>query len=300
MSRPAIISPVSSPATEIENAPQQSVRPADEDLEIEETPGANTPADHPNTAGASASADAILPSLIVTDTTTTVPRPTPSQGGQQARQPNAYVKTPVSGFIYLKDDAGTVIPRGGGQLNGVALSLVDADYKVVAQTTANPEGYFVFEPVGLRYVTEYILLATLPESGGLAATPENPKGQVLLTLEPGKGTDSAAIYVTYTHAPSGAVTLYGGDCACGHVNPGRAVISGGSSVRWEIVRERDGSVVARGTSSVITTELQNLRNSGADGFYTIVSTIADQVGNEEVRKVSIQIYSGTIRPNQFA
>jgi predicted DNA-binding protein (UPF0251 family) len=207
------------------------------------------------------------------------------------------IATPVSGAVVLKDNDGNIM-AGGGFLNGITESLIDSDNAVVQSTTADGGGAFAFSPVYIAYETEYALEAALPESGALAATPDNPYGRTLVRLTPGRGVSDAALYVTYTRAPDGSVTFLGGDCACGHVNPDSIVIDAGAYMTeqaWEIWNE-DGGVVAAGTGAVIAPELQPL----ADGTYTVRYIHTNSIGSSEEIKKDFIIYSGPVTPDKFA
>jgi RNA polymerase sigma-70 factor (ECF subfamily) len=78
------------------------------------------------------------------------------------------------------------------------------------------------------------------------------------------------------------IAFAGGDCECGHVNPGEASVSGlidgDSSVTWKIVDE-DGNTMTSGDGDNANTGIAALELVKAEGSYTLHFTLKDADGN---------------------
>lgn len=224
--------------------------------------------------------------------------PLPPQG-----DPAPLVATPVSGTVQLKDNQGRVIPAGM-LLEGVQLAVTDGFGRELTRTGLAEDGGYLFAGLAIAQAGAYTVQLHLPPDAPLAATDDNPQGAVALQLTPGQAMDGVAMYVKLSVSPDGSVRFEGGDCDCGHVNPSRAIILDTSVLnatqQWQILRDADGAVLYTGSGGVITAELQELRDQGADGVYTIFFIHTNEAGNRAQIKRDFVIDSGSIYPNQYA
>lgn len=129
-----------------------------------------------------------------------------------------------------------------------------------------------------------------PNSGG-ESTGNNPSGVLPSALEGGSSSNSYAFETE--------LLLESDDCECGHINPQRASVTkqGQGNFKWNI--SQNGSDVASGNGTEVTTELQQLYEQQKNGSYTIRFTAKDEKGYEHYVSTEILIYTEKIEQGQF-
>lgn len=101
---------------------------------------------------------------------------------------------------------------------------------------------------------------------------------------------------------TGEITLTGGDCDCGHVNPDKAILKNADPAQaptWTIEKKGSGKVVHKGSGTTITSQLKSLYKNEKKGNYMITFSYKDKNENKiKVYKV-FTIDPTTITPGTY-
>ncbi|MDL2323606.1 sigma-70 family RNA polymerase sigma factor [Ruminococcaceae bacterium OttesenSCG-928-A16] len=258
------------PAASVASIPQYLQPGSNKGLDIEDATESQAPGGNWQPGKAVSSGVSSLP-----------PAGAPAGGrGDATKQKDGFVVSFGGGVVFVNVD-GQTVQNKGHYTEGCMVQLVDANQTVLAQTTTNSQGNYIFENLELDAAGEYTLQLILPQGKGLVFAPQMAGGQQQVLLQQNATVTPKPFAITAGAGPTVGLLLYNAQNQRSNINPVRAqVITKGpaqTTYSWEIA-DRNGQIILQGGEAIGET-LAQMQASGYRGLFTLTVAVTDDAGN---------------------